>query len=109
MVLVSSVFILAPFGWVWRRERDSNPRHGFPYSGFQDHRHRPLGHPSVFAKPSDFQLGVGETSPASAKRTSLGLATARQANSQHDVPKASVSECPGNHEWELFTPESTAV
>jgi hypothetical protein len=30
----------------WRRERDSNPRNGFPFSGFQDHRHRPLGHPS---------------------------------------------------------------
>jgi hypothetical protein len=22
----------------WRRERDSNPRYGFPYSGFQVHR-----------------------------------------------------------------------
>jgi hypothetical protein len=32
---------------VWRRERDSNPRNGFPFSGFQDHRHRPLGHPSA--------------------------------------------------------------
>jgi hypothetical protein len=21
---------------IWRRERDSNPRYGFPYSGFQD-------------------------------------------------------------------------
>ena len=31
----------------WRRERDSNPRYGFPYSGFQDHRHQPLGHPSA--------------------------------------------------------------
>jgi hypothetical protein len=26
--------------------RDSNPRYGFPYSGFQDRRLRPLGHPS---------------------------------------------------------------
>ena len=32
---------------VWRRERDSNPRYRFRYSGFQDHRHRPLGHPSA--------------------------------------------------------------
>jgi hypothetical protein len=31
----------------WRRERDSNPRWSFPHSGFQDHRHRPLGHPSA--------------------------------------------------------------
>jgi hypothetical protein len=32
---------------VWRRERDSNPRYPCGYSGFQDHRHRPLGHPSA--------------------------------------------------------------
>ena len=31
----------------WRRERDSNPRNPFGFSGFQDHRHRPLGHPSA--------------------------------------------------------------
>jgi hypothetical protein len=34
----------------WRRERDSNPRHRFRCSGFQDHRHRPLGHPSRLRK-----------------------------------------------------------
>jgi hypothetical protein len=32
----------------WRRERDSNPRNRFRFSGFQDHRHRPLGHLSAF-------------------------------------------------------------
>ena len=32
---------------IWRRERDSNPRYPCGYSGFQDHRHRPLGHPSA--------------------------------------------------------------
>src|SRR5262245_25320770 len=31
----------------WRGERDSNPRYPSGYSGFQDHRHRPLGHPSA--------------------------------------------------------------
>ncbi len=30
----------------WRREWDSNPRYSCPYSGFQDRRLRPLGHPS---------------------------------------------------------------
>ena len=41
----------------WRRERDSNPQCGFPYSGFQDHRHRPLGHPSAFEiRPEHSQL-----------------------------------------------------
>ena len=32
---------------VWRRERDSNPRYGFPYSSFQDWRLQPLGHLSA--------------------------------------------------------------
>ncbi len=27
-----------------------NPRYPSGYSGFQDHRHRPLGHPSAFEK-----------------------------------------------------------
>jgi hypothetical protein len=31
----------------WRRERDSNPRDRFRSNGFQDRRHRPLGHPSA--------------------------------------------------------------
>ena len=47
----------------WRRERDSNPRWSFPHSGFQDHRHRPLGHLSAF----DFQFShvSGRAIPAS--------------------------------------------
>src|SRR6266481_6892951 len=32
----------------WRRERDSNPRYGFPYSGFQDRPFQPLTHPSAY-------------------------------------------------------------
>ena len=34
----------------WRRERDSNPRYGFPYSGFQDRLFQPLTHPSAVWK-----------------------------------------------------------
>src|SRR5256885_10143873 len=34
----------------WRRERDSNPRYPFGYSGFQDRPFRPLTHPSVANK-----------------------------------------------------------
>ena len=30
----------------WRRERDSNPRYGFPYTRFPSERLQPLGHPS---------------------------------------------------------------
>ena len=42
--IVEPVFLM-----IWRRERDSNPRNRFRFSGFQDHRHRPLGHPSARA------------------------------------------------------------
>jgi hypothetical protein len=30
----------------WRREWDSNPRYGFPYTRFPSVRLKPLGHPS---------------------------------------------------------------
>jgi hypothetical protein len=30
----------------WRRERDSNPRYGFPQTRFPSVRLQPLGHPS---------------------------------------------------------------
>ncbi len=28
----------------WRRERDSNPRYGYPYNGLANRRLQPLGH-----------------------------------------------------------------
>jgi hypothetical protein len=36
------------WGWtaIWRREWDSNPRYGFPYTRFPSERLQPLGHPS---------------------------------------------------------------
>ena len=34
-------------GRSWRRERDSNPRYGFPYTRFPSVRLQPLGHPSA--------------------------------------------------------------
>ncbi len=33
--------------FTWRRERDSNPRYPFEYSGFQDRLFQPLTHPSA--------------------------------------------------------------
>ena len=33
---------------VWRRERDSNPRNGFPFTRFPTVRLQPLGHLSIF-------------------------------------------------------------
>ena len=35
----------------WRRERDSNPRYGFPYTHFPGVRLQPLGHPSSRSAP----------------------------------------------------------
>src|SRR4051812_5721544 len=34
----------------WRRERDSNPRYGFPYTRFPSVRLQPLGHLSGIAR-----------------------------------------------------------
>jgi hypothetical protein len=34
-------------GHAWRREWDSNPRYGFPYTRFPSERLQPLGHPSA--------------------------------------------------------------
>src|SRR5580692_11774886 len=45
---------LSAFQTAWRRERDSNPRYGFPYIGFQDRLFQPLTHPSARA-------GLGST------------------------------------------------
>jgi hypothetical protein len=35
----------------WRREWDSNPRYGFPYTRFPSVRLKPLGHPSARLRP----------------------------------------------------------
>jgi hypothetical protein len=40
----------------WRRERDLNPRYGFPYSGFQDRPFQPLTHPSAGGEASTGSL-----------------------------------------------------
>ena len=42
----------------WRRERDSNPRYPLRYSGFQDHRHRPLGHLSARRNSNRFEFSA---------------------------------------------------
>ena len=37
----------------WRRERDSNPRYGYPHTRFPSVRLQPLGHPSAAADISE--------------------------------------------------------
>ncbi len=39
-----------------RKERDSNPRTGFPVSGFQDRRLKPLGHPSTIFSTLNYSI-----------------------------------------------------
>ncbi len=53
-------------GLKWRRERDSNPRDGFPSTHFPGVRLRPLGHPSVARAPV-----ATAAFPASAARIDL--------------------------------------
>ena len=43
---------------VWRRERDSNPRYGFPYTHFPGVLLQPLGHLS-FDLPSKMNDRIG--------------------------------------------------
>ncbi len=37
----------------WRRERDSNPRYGYPYNGLANRRLQPLGH---LSKSCDYSI-----------------------------------------------------
>jgi hypothetical protein len=46
----------------WRRVRDSNPRYGFPYAGFQDRCHQPLGQLSASMPKHDLSI-VYQRSP----------------------------------------------
>src|SRR5258706_10628394 len=40
----------------WRREWDSNPRYGYPYTRFPSERLKPLGHPSAKTR-ADYSAG----------------------------------------------------
>ncbi len=62
-------------GLNWRRERDSNPRYGFPYTHFPGVRLQPLGHPSgeagmgpAFDRPEINERGAAVQSPEDACR-----------------------------------------
>jgi hypothetical protein len=47
----------------WRREWDSNPRYGFPYTRFPSERLQPLGHPSKGKLSAIYRRGF-ELQPA---------------------------------------------
>ena len=55
---------LEAFSVGWRRERDSNPRYGFPYTRFPSVHLQPLGHLSVrLAALAPFDVAQGVPSP----------------------------------------------
>src|SRR4029077_63016 len=67
-----SVFLDVDGRWrtlSWRREWDSNPRYGFPYTRFPSVRLKPLGHPSDNANQYEkserqYSVGVPRYNPA---------------------------------------------
>ena len=67
----------------WRRGRDSNPWYPSGYSGFQDRRHRPLGHPStsdacLFPEHAPYRpLYVEVRGPCLSCLTNLGIRIVR--------------------------------
>ncbi len=48
---------------VWRRERDSNPRYGFPYTRFPSVLLQPLGHLSVYLESTVYRLVAEPANP----------------------------------------------
>src|SRR5208283_4597541 len=94
----------------WRRERDSNPRYGFPYIGFQDRLFQPLTHPS--ARLSRVYQGRGRV-----RRVTFGWRSAcahigalpRRIRSKARVQKANRPSCPSlPHSLGVTTIEETA-
>ena|ERR1700733_11937775 len=56
-------WITVPLAWGWRREWDSNPRYGFPYTRFPSERLQPLGHPSGSWKRAQYSGRVMSYNP----------------------------------------------
>src|SRR5437667_9983797 len=73
----------------WRRERDSNPRYGFPYSGFQDHPFQPLTHPSAavlnafYQAPHTAEEFTRETSQGKSAKVVRQLSNPARSNSSN--------------------------
>ena len=47
--------------YVWRRERDSNPRYADAYTGFRDRRLQPLSHLSEFINYNNLSDSFGRS------------------------------------------------
>src|SRR5271169_3344937 len=76
-------------GFMWRREWDSNPRYGFPYTRFPSERLQPLGHPSEKENTPQYSGGALSYNP-SAKWP--GCETFRSACRYFGSPKQAIQE-----------------
>ena len=57
----------------WRREWDSNPRYGFPYTRFPSVRLKPLGHPSGMETSMENRKGnIAAGFPVTTRRVMRG-------------------------------------
>ena len=89
----------------WRRERDSNPRNRFRFSGFQDHRHRPLGHPSASKSGLNSLVSdVRRSSPALCHQ----CVTVSDSRSLQTIARATVAQRP-YFSWIEHRPRITLV
>ena len=75
----------------WRRERDSNPRNRCRFSGFQDHRHRPLGHPSAWPFYSGIRTLVSPPPLFPSARVFLGVSLQMRPAGRAPIVEVSLS------------------
>ena len=78
---------------VWRREWDSNPRYGFPYTRFPSERLQPLGHPSGHAKRAQYSGGPPHDNPTIAGAPALShgtISTPHRCQNVHEATNEDV-------------------
>ena len=83
---------------IWRRERDSNPRYGFPYTHFPGVRLQPLGHPSV---PTLLSVEVRRRNFEAAGASCFGQVSllARQGVRYHEAVGRRKASCEIRRGW----------
>jgi hypothetical protein len=82
--------------WAWRRERDSNPRYGCPYTRFPSVRLQPLGHPSGTRIRAHYSPGSGADNSRSRPAQKIGHGG--QATTQDQIGQGR-RDCASHEEW----------
>src|SRR5215813_13959831 len=75
----------------WRREWDSNPRYGFPYTRFPSVRLKPLGHPSGTVAAGNITLDARVTSRLPARDSLPQAANEAAQLTQRTLPASLTS------------------